>query len=131
VIEFFKQRRECRRFATDTPETLLQQLIKVKKGEYYKELFDKLLERSVRIKKRNKSYIESVDPLDRYRTVPLHAIFLYSSQHDYIQQYIIKHWGALSSMSGDYCDIYFSIDQLDYETDAFNIIDQIKEFRKV
>lgn len=131
VIEFFKEREEYRRFATATPESLVQQLIKLKKGEYYREYFEKLLERSVRIKKRNRSYIEAIDPLNRYRTVPLHAIFLYSSQHDYIQEYIIKNWGALSSMSGDYCDIYFSIDQLDYETDAFDVIDQIKAFSKV
>ncbi|MDI6810494.1 MAG: hypothetical protein QMD80_02240 [archaeon] len=131
VGEFFEEKREYKRFATATPESLLQQLIKMKKGEFYRELFEKLLERSVRIKKRNRSYIESIDPLDRYRTVPLHAIFLYSSQHDYIQEYIIKNWGALSSMSGDYCDIYFSIDQLEYETDAFDVIDQIKDFRGI
>jgi hypothetical protein len=29
-------------------------------------------------------------------------------------------------MSGDYCDIYFSIDQLNNESDAFDVIDQFK-----
>jgi len=131
VTEFFNGRREYKRFTISSPESLLEQLVRLKKGEYYKEFFEKLLDRSVRIKKRNRSYIESIDPLDRYRTVPLHAIFLYSSQHDYIQDYIIKNWGALSSMSGDYCDIYFSVDQLDYEIDAFDVIDQIKAFKQV
>jgi hypothetical protein len=131
VVEIFEEQKEYKRFAADDPESILQQLIKLKKGDYYREHFEKLMERSVRIKKRNRSYIETIDPLDRYRTVPLHGIFLYSSQYDYIQKYIIKNWGALSSMSGDYCDIYFSIDQLDYETDAFDVIDQIKDFRGI
>lgn len=131
VFEFFKSRSDFKRFAAADSETLLQHLKKIRKGEYYKEQFEKLLERSVRIKKRNNEYIETINPLNRYKTVPLHAIFLYSSQHDYIQDYIIKNWGALSSMSGDYCDIYFSIDQLEYETDAFDVIDKCKSFRGI
>jgi hypothetical protein len=131
VFEFFENREDYKRFAAADLETLLQQLKKIRKGEYYKEQFEKLLERSVRIKKRNKEYIETIDPLNRYKTVALHAIFLYSSQQDYIQDYLIKNWGALSSMSGDYCDIYFSIDQLEYETDGFDVIDKSKSFRGI
>ncbi|MFH8120319.1 MAG: hypothetical protein QXS37_05960 [Candidatus Aenigmatarchaeota archaeon] len=108
------------------PTPLFENLIKLKKGEYFRELYEKLLERNIKEKKKNSTYIEGVDMLRRYKTVPLHAIFLYSSQHSYVQDYILKHWGALSSMSGDYCDIYFSIDQLYYEEDAFDVIEQIK-----
>jgi hypothetical protein len=65
------------------------------------------------------------DPLSRYKKVPLHAIFLYSSLNNYIEDYIKKNWKSLSSMSWDYCDIYRSIDQLTKESDAFDMINQI------
>lgn len=129
IREFKEEYKEYRMFTNSDVESLFEQLLKIKKGKYYQEVFEKLLNRNIQEKKRNRSYIESVDPLKRYKTVPLHAIFLYSSQHSYIENYIIKHWGALSSMSGDYCDIYFSLDQLDRESDAFDIIDHIKEIK--
>jgi hypothetical protein len=93
--------------------------------EYYKGLFEKLTKENIKEKKVNKCSIECVDPVERYNIVPLHAIFLYSSQHEYLEDYIKTNWGALSSMSKDDCDIYFSTSQLDHELDAFDAIDQI------
>jgi hypothetical protein len=95
------------------------------RGEYYKELFEKLVNEGIREKKGNKSCIECLDPDERYSTVPLHAVFLYISQHDYLEDYIKKNYSSISSMSRDDCDIYFSIYQLDHELDAFDAIDQL------
>lgn len=100
-------------------------LMKIKDKIYYKETDKKLSKHGIKEKKRNKSHTECLDPIERYNTVPLHAVFLYSSQHEHIEDYIKKNWGALSSMSKDDCDIYFPTDQLDHEFDAFDAIDQL------
>jgi hypothetical protein len=91
-------------------------------GEYNVEILEKMV---VREKEVNETHIKSEDHLSRYKTVPIHAIFLYSSQHNYIEDYIIKNRGALSLMSGDYCDLFFSNDQLINKSDAFDEIQQI------
>jgi hypothetical protein len=65
----------------------------------------------------------SPDPVQRYRTVPLHAVFLYSSEDNEVQEYLLAHWGALDSLSGNFCDIYPSVKQLRRMEDAYDLID--------
>lgn len=66
-----------------------------------------------------------VDPLERYRAVPLHAIFLYTSEDKEIAQYILDNWGALDGLSGDYCDIHPSVDQFHSAEDAYDFIEKL------
>jgi hypothetical protein len=52
------------------------------------------------------------DFIERYRSVPLHGVFLFSSEDKEVQQYIEEHWDALDRLSADFCDLYPSIHQL-------------------
>lgn len=61
--------------------------------------------------------------LDRYRKIPLHAIFLYTSEDKVVSNYIINHWGALDFLSGNYCDIHHTLDQFEFKEDAYDFIE--------
>ncbi|MFD5145875.1 hypothetical protein [Streptomyces sp. NPDC058401] len=59
------------------------------------------------------------DQVHRYRHVPLHAIFLYSSEDPVLASYITDNWSALDRLSADLCDIHPSLDQLAGQEDAY------------
>ncbi len=51
------------------------------------------------------------DPLQRYRSVPNKAIFLYTSQDRILRDYLEGHWNAIHEETGDFLDIYdYTID---------------------
>ena len=96
-------------------------------GEYLpKEYF-----KSLGISPKPKKFKEDDDPLslNRYRRVPLHAVFLYTSEDKAVSDYLIAHWGALDSLSGDYCDIHPSIDQFYSKEDAYEFIERLDVIR--
>lgn len=62
------------------------------------------------------------DPISRYRTVPLHAVLLYSTEDPEIEDYLRENWMALNGISGDYCDIYPSLEQLHRAEDAYGLL---------
>jgi hypothetical protein len=64
----------------------------------------------------------TVDLLERYRSVPLHAVFLYTSEDEFVSDYILKNWGALDTLSGELCDIHPAINQFSNEEDAYDFI---------
>jgi hypothetical protein len=51
------------------------------------------------------------DPLARYKDIPLHARFLYTSLDPSIESYILNHYVTIDSLARDKCDIYLSIRQ--------------------
>ena len=65
------------------------------------------------------------DLLERYRNVPLHAMFLYSSEDTGVDDYVRRNWGALDSMSGDCCDIHPTMAQLHGQEDAYDLLDEL------
>ncbi|MGW3240460.1 hypothetical protein [Streptomyces olivaceus] len=62
------------------------------------------------------------DQLQRYRNVPLHAIFLYSTEDSALASYITRNWCALDRLSANYCDIYPSLGQLADQEDAYSAL---------
>jgi hypothetical protein len=74
--------------------------------------------------KNNKGYRE-YDFLARYRNVPLHALFLYTSEDEYVAEYILRNWGALDTLSGENCDIYPSLEQFHNLEDAYDYIEEL------
>jgi hypothetical protein len=66
------------------------------------------------------------DILERSREIPLHAIFLYTTEDQEIHEYITNNWGAIDSISGQYCDVYPSLDQFNLEEDAYDQINNLK-----
>jgi hypothetical protein len=67
------------------------------------------------------------DPIRRYRRIPLHAMFLYSSEDREFASYVSANWHALDGMSGNFCDLHPSLDQLRGAEDAYNALDLVPE----
>lgn len=66
------------------------------------------------------------DPLERYRSVPNHALFLYTDEDESLVKFVREHWAALDGLSGGSCDIYPSLVQLCGGADAYSQLDEIK-----
>lgn len=64
--------------------------------------------------------------IHRYRNIPIHAIFLYTSEDSIVSDYLINNWGALDTLSGDFCDIHQTIDQFESKEDAYDFIDNLR-----
>ena len=62
------------------------------------------------------------DPLERYRKIPLHTLFLYTSMNKGIDSYIEDNWCALHKLSANYCDIHPVKSQL--ESDHNKVINE-------
>lgn len=70
------------------------------------------------------------DYLGRRKLVPLQAIFLFTSEDRILENYIIQNYDALYSLSGDYCDIYISIDQLYHNENAYDHLKEVEIIKK-
>jgi hypothetical protein len=80
--------------------------------------------------KRGAQATRQADVLERYKTVPLHAIFLYTSEDQKVERYISENWGALDTLSGDFCDIHQSVDQFQTKEDAYDFIENLSVIRE-
>jgi len=69
------------------------------------------------------------DILERFRRIPLHAIFLYTSEDEEVGDYIAKNWGALDTLSGNACDIHPMVNQFRGAEDAYDYIDKLDVVR--
>lgn len=66
------------------------------------------------------------DILERYKAVKNHAIFLFTSEDNTVEDHIRSHWGALDGLSGEFCDIHTSFAQMTGEEDFYSQIEDIK-----
>lgn len=71
------------------------------------------------------------DVIQRFRTIPLHAYLLYSSQDTTLEPYIKKHWDALEGLSKDVYDLYISVAQLAGQEDGYDVMDNSYIMRKI
>lgn len=67
------------------------------------------------------------DPLGRYLSVPLHGVFMYSTEDSEFSEYISSNWDALDRMSNDCCDLHPSIDQLGGLEDVYDMLNSHSE----
>lgn len=74
---------------------------------------------------RTKSNKKRKFSLKRYREIPLHAMFLYTSEDRFVHQYLKDNWGAIDTLSGNFCDIHPTFDQFDSMEDAYDFIDKL------
>lgn len=85
-----------------------------------------LKDAGVKLRAGNEPEARNFDLLERYRSVPNHAMFLYTSEDALIEKYIREHWSALDGLSGDICDIHMSLMQLLGEEDAYSQFEEVK-----
>jgi hypothetical protein len=69
------------------------------------------------------------DILERFRRIPLHAIFLYTSEDQIVGEYLAQQWGALETLSGDACDIHPMVNQFKNAEDAYDYIEKLNVVR--
>ena len=74
----------------------------------------------------NDPHTRSQDLLERFRSVPNHALFLYSSEDEVLSNYVKEHWAALDGLSGNVCDVYPSMLQLGGGEDAYTALPNLK-----
>jgi len=79
--------------------------------------------------KNGRAYIKH-DFLERYKNIPLHAVFLYTSEDENIAEYIVHNWGALDTLSGEFCDIYPSLEQFQNIEDGYDYIKQLTVLKR-
>lgn len=75
--------------------------------------------------------LSNEDLLERYASVPLHAIFLYTSEDEAIPSYILNNWDALDSLSGTICDIHPLLEQFQSFANAYEYIRKIDVIKHV
>ena len=95
----------------------------LKNGSVYEELTEQLVQMGVKPKVSRKPFL--ADILGRYRNVPLHAVILYTTEDQNVESYISENWGALDTLSGDFCDIHPSVDQFKKAEDAYDFIEKL------
>jgi hypothetical protein len=69
--------------------------------------------------RQNGRVIRFDDLVDRFRGVPCHALFVYTSEDEILDAYLSKNTLALDGMSGETCDIYTSELQRSNREDAY------------
>ncbi len=97
-------------------------------GKTYQTLTDEMTRLGAK-PKRSVRLDEDSDILVRHRKVPLHAMFLYTSEDKTVEAYIADNWGALDTLSGDFCDIHQSVDQFQNAADAYDFIEHLDVIR--
>jgi uncharacterized integral membrane protein len=100
----------------------------LKSGNIYEILRNELA--NYGLTQKEKKIVNGQDVLERFIKVPLHLIFLYTSEDDIVHEYIIKNWDALDSISGDFCDIHPLVDQFKKFENGYDLIDKIEIVRK-
>jgi hypothetical protein len=98
-------------------------------GNVHWELTDQLIEMGARPKAGKEAPPEDI--LERYTSVPLHAVFLYTSQDEIMSPYILNNWGTLDTLSGDICDIHPVLDQFNNVEDAYDYIAKLDVITEV
>jgi uncharacterized caspase-like protein len=96
-------------------------------GRVNEELTNQLVDIGVHPKK--DAMFTPEDILERFRKIPLHAIFLYTSEDQEVGDYIAKNWGALETLSGNVCDIHPMVNQFRGAEDAYDYIERLDVVR--
>jgi hypothetical protein len=90
-------------------------------GAVYRQLLKELSEQGIILQGSRELPLE--DPLARYKNIPLHACFLYTSMDPQVKSSIQKHYVTLEGMSRDRCDIYLSIEQLKNPAETLDFLE--------
>jgi hypothetical protein len=68
------------------------------------------------------------DPIERYRSVKYHGIFLFLSSDDF-PRFLDSHWRDLHHLTGDWLDVYFSRSDFEERTSGFEILKQLSSVK--
>ncbi len=109
-------------------EQYLGNLAAFQQGQVHQSLLKQLTELGARPKENVSTGPE--DLLARYKEVPLHAVFLYTSEDHALPTYILEHMGALDSLSDDICDIHIDIEQFQNKEDGYDLLKRFDVIRE-
>jgi hypothetical protein len=86
--------------------------------------------RKLGVKPRTSGERSYEDPIERFRRIPLHAVFLYSPEDGAIDHYVKEHWSSLDRVSADYCDIHPFLSQVEGKEDVYDFINGLDVIRE-
>ncbi|MGH4122455.1 MAG: hypothetical protein ACREV6_05955 [Clostridium sp.] len=70
------------------------------------------------------------DSVTRYRTVPFHGIFIFDIYKN-LKEFKDEYWQLINSLTSDYIDVYYSVDDFKHRVSAFEIINSINSFKNI
>lgn len=97
-------------------------------GTVHSMLLKELTERG--ITPRSGQALPLEDPLARYKDIPLHARFLYTSMDSSIEPYILKHYSTIDGLARNKCDIYLSREQFNNPGETLDYLENSPVLRK-
>jgi len=71
---------------------------------------------------------DDASPFQRYKTVKLHAMFLFLSSGDF-PSFIEEHWEDLNALTGDHVDIYYSREDLKRRVSGYETLAEFKTLK--
>jgi hypothetical protein len=90
-------------------------------GTIYRQLLKELSEQGITLQPSRELPLE--DPLARYKNIPLHTCFLYTSMDPQIEDSILKNYATLEGLARNQCDIYLSIEQFNNPAESLDFLE--------
>ncbi len=100
----------------------------LREGRVHQELTDRLAATGA-IKPGPPRQTGPEDILERYLSVPLHAVFLYTSEDPEVHTYISENWKALDALTNNNCDFYPIMTQYNNSGDGYDFMEQLDPVR--
>jgi len=97
-------------------------------GKVYEYLTNQLVDIGAQAKKDEQILREDV--FTRFKRIPLHALFLCTSEDQEIYDYVLKHWGALNDLSEDICDFHPMLNQFNNAENGYEYIKKLDVVRQ-
>jgi len=95
------------------------------RGEGDATLLRRLWNFVLRANPTHRHYGYSTPPFARYKSVPMHGMFLFLSTGDF-PSFIEKHWEDLNQLTGQHLDVYYSKADLKRRVSGYETLEQFK-----
>lgn len=102
-------------------EDIINEIDSIKSGVYHDKIKKELNEVADIKMEKNR---EAIDILKRYKEIKLHAMFLFTDEDEELIKYINKNWNNIDKLSGEFCDLHPSKNQMECVNDGYDIFDK-------
>ncbi len=100
----------------------------LREGRVYEDLTNHFVNIGAQTKK--DEHFPREDVFARFKSIPLHALFLCTSEDQEIYDYVLKHWSALGDLSEDICDFHPLLNQFSHIENAYEHIRELDVVRQ-
>ncbi len=100
----------------------------LREGRVHEQLTHQFTDKGARPKKGEQMSHEDV--FARFKRIPLHALVLFTSEDQEVQDYVLKNWGALGDLSKDICDFHLMLNQFDDAETGYEHLQELDVVRQ-